>query len=201
MATQERGFFGVIIPLEILDNTELTVSEKFVYAYVASFRKCCFESNDMIAEKIGVSKETVSRALNKLAKIGFVLVEYVKNNSSKRRIYAVFENPKKIAYLAKNDMFKGQDNREEDTTFPQASQIDAPQNEARQNDEEARQNDEPQNRGEASQIDYQRIKEENKKKGNTEQNPNASLMKIKRSDFETDEEYEKQFYDRNTFKI
>lgn len=168
MQNQQRGFFGVIIPLNILDSKELTIAEKFVYAYVASYAKCCFDSNERIAERIGVSKETVSRALSKLQKLKYVYVEFVNNNSSARRLYAIFENPKKLEYLSKKGMFQ-----EENHSFPQASQIDARQNVARQNDEEASQNDEPHNGGEASQIVNQRIKNK-KKKENTEQKPNLN---------------------------
>lgn len=200
----QRGFFGVIIPLEILDLKELTPCEKFVYAYVASFTKCCFESNEKIAEKIGVSKETVSRALAKLSKMGFIFIEYIKNNSSKRRLYAIFENPRKLAFLAEKGMFKQWNNREEKQSFPQASQNDEPQIVASQNDEEASQNDEPQNRGEASQNDYHRIKEENKNKATPEQIPNTKQthrLYLHRSDFEDEEAYEKEFYKRNTISV
>ena len=37
----QRGFFGVIIGKEILDDPDLSIAEKFIYGYIASFARCC----------------------------------------------------------------------------------------------------------------------------------------------------------------
>lgn len=97
----ERGFFGIIIPEEILNDKELTVTEKYIFGYIASFRKCCFQTNETIAGRLGVSQSTVSHVLPILEKKGYVFIEKMKDNNSTRRIYSVLENPKKLEYLYK----------------------------------------------------------------------------------------------------
>lgn len=101
----QRGFFGIIISKEILEDKDLSITEKFIYGYIASFRKCCFESNEAIAEKIGVSESTIKHAIPVLAAKGYLFVEKINGNNNARRIYSVLDNPKKIAYLAKKGMF------------------------------------------------------------------------------------------------
>ena len=96
VSDNQRGFFGIIIPLEILDDKYLSVSEKFIYGYIASFRRCCFESNETIANKLGVSESTIKHAIPKLEAMGYLFVEKVNNNKNARRIYSIMDNPKKL---------------------------------------------------------------------------------------------------------
>ena len=192
----KRGFWGVIIPVEILDSQELTPTEKIIYGYVASFQKVCFESNERIAEKTATGERSVSRALQKLEEMGYVFIEFIGGDSSKRRIYAVFENPKKLAYLANRGMFK---------SYPQARQIGEGGGGVRQNGEDSRQIGEGVNGGEARQIGDHRIKN-TKEYSETEQEPNGSVAPAlgrpshwpKRSEYQTHEEYEAAIYAWNT---
>lgn len=210
---QKRGFWGVIIPIEILDNTELSISEKFVYCYIASYTKMCLDSNDRIAERLGVDARTVQRALKKLQEIGYVFVEFVENNTSKRRIYAIHDNPKKIAYLIKKGLFDGGG----EASFPQTRQNVASDESTRQNVVETRQNVVSHNGGETRQNVTQRIKEE-KEEGKTEQKPNDTtdraslagcgparsglgLTRPRRADFESDDDYAEACYNWQTISI
>lgn len=102
----ERGFFGIIIPKELLENKELSITEKVIFGYIASFRKACFRSNAEIADQLGVSESSVSHAVPKLEKMGYLFVEKDPRNNNLRRIYSVLENPKKLAYLASRGMWK-----------------------------------------------------------------------------------------------
>ena len=111
----QRGYFGIIIPKNVLEDTELNIAEKFVYGYIASFTRCCFESNETIATKLGVSESTVKHAIPKLAAKGYLFVEKVNNNNAARRIYSVLDNPKKLAYLAKKGLFKAVENSRGDS--------------------------------------------------------------------------------------
>lgn len=183
----KRGFWGVIIPVEILDSKELGANEKIVYGYVASYTKMCLDSNERIMERLNISERTVQRALQKLQEMGYVYVEYVDNNSAKRRIYAVMDNPKKLAYLVKKGLLK--------STIGGGCQ----------NDGEGCQNVTPQNRGEGCQNVTQRIKEE-KEEEKSEQKPNGTVAPAvegpghwprcpKRSEFEKAEDFEKALYD------
>lgn len=207
----QRGFRGVWIPVEILDSKDLSVAEKFIYAYLSSFNKVCFESNERIAEKTGTSIPTVTRALAKLQAMQYVFVELIKNNNAKRRIYAIYDDPRKMAYLIKKGLFTSGVKRENES-FPHSNQIDETRVESNQNDEMSNQNDETQNGGESNQIDYHRYKNTIRKKENPEQKPNntsaglagsgpASRLDIKRETFNNDYEYEKEFYKRNTINL
>ena len=101
----QRGFFGIIIPKEILEDEDLSITEKFIYGYIASFRKCCFESNEKIASKLGVSESTIKHAIPKLAEKKYLFIEKANNSNNARRIYSVLDNPKKLAYLSRQGMF------------------------------------------------------------------------------------------------
>lgn len=185
---ENRGFFGIIIPAEVLDSEELSVAEKFVYGFIASFTKACFMSNDAISSRLGVSEATVSRAINKLQKAGYVYVEFYRNNSAARRIYSVFDNPKKLKYLASKGLF----NREESKSFPQVRQIDEG---VSQNDDRVRQIDEPRNRGEASQIDDHRYRINNRRKHEAcAKAVEAPSARPRRADFASKEEWEQALY-------
>lgn len=209
-ADEKRGFWGVIVPMEILDNTDISANEKIVYCYVASYTKVCLDSNERIAERLGISERTVTSALGKLEKLQYVCIEYLNGNSSKRRIYAVYENPKKIAYLVKKGMF----NIDNKASFPQGSKNCE---EGSKNCEEGSKSCEPQNGGEGSKNCYQRIKEE-KEEGKTEQKPNDTtdraslagcgparsglgLIRPRRADFESDDDYAEACYNWQTTSL
>ena len=215
--TNPRGFFGVIIPIEILDS-DLTPAEKIIYAYIASYSKCCMDSNERISERINVSKETVSRAINKLQKMNYLFVEFVKNNPSKRRIYAIFDNPKKIGYLTKKGYFSTGFSTSEESKKQGSSDEPSQNDEAQpsecaepsQNDEVPSQNVKAHNGGEPSQNVNQRIKNKKKKEiteqktnyespaGSAGKLPASRLKRPLRKDFENDVEFEEAFYAWNT---
>ena len=100
------GITYVIMPIEILQNDGLTPSEKILYCYLGLFKKgVCFQSNEKLAEMTGLDESTIKRGLKKLSDMGFVYIEFVNNNSAMRRIYTIFDNPKKLEYLAKKGAF------------------------------------------------------------------------------------------------
>lgn len=191
----KRGFWGVIIPVEILDSNELGANEKIIYGYVASYAKMCLDSNERIAERLNVSDKTVQRALQKLQDMGYVYVEFLNGNSAKRRIYAVFENPRKLQYLAKKGLFK--------KAVEGGQNVQGGQNVPGQNVQEGGQNVLPQNRGEGGQNVPQRIKEE-KEEGETEQKPNGTAGvamgatgRPRRKDFDNEDDYVNAMYNWN----
>ena len=188
----QRGFFGIIIPKEILEDQELNITEKFIYGYIASFNRCCFESNEKIATKLGISESTVKHAIPKLEGKGYFYVEKLNNSNNARRIYSVLDNPKKLAYLSRKGAFKVVENSEPVV----------------QNMHDVVQNMHYDKTGVRSakfaHIDIEEIKN----KVETEQKPNeaagsagnspAGSFRLKRDDFGSDEEYEEAFYNRNT---
>ena len=100
------GISFVIMPVEILQDKNLTSSEKILYCYLSLFKKgVCFQSNDKLAEMTGLDESTIKRGLKKLGVLKYVFVEFLNNNSAMRRIYVVLDNPKKLAYLSRKGMF------------------------------------------------------------------------------------------------
>lgn len=184
----QRGFFGIIIPREILDDEELSIAEKFIYGYVASFSRCCFESGEAIAKKLGVSESTVQHAIPKLVNKGYFYVEKVNNSNNARRIYSVLDNPKKLAYLSRKGMFKVVENSQP----------------VMQNLQDVVQNLHNDVTGVRSAKFADIDKEENKNKVNQPapavEKP-SRLAQVRRSDFDDPLDYEKAFYEHNTYKI
>lgn len=101
-------FTGVFIPKEILLDENLTAGEKILYANIASFNKCCFESNERLAEKCSMSERSVSGGLKRLQERGFVFAELVGGNSAKRRLYALADSPKKVKYLVAKGLLRAE---------------------------------------------------------------------------------------------
>lgn len=189
------GISFVNIPIEIFSNTELTANEKILYGYLSIFKKqCCFQSNEALAKALGISEPTVTNALKHLSDLEYIFIEFVNNNSAKRRIYVVFDNPKKLKYLVSKGYLK---------SFPQGNKS----YEGNKNYEEGNKNYEPQNRGEGNKNYDHKIIKYNKKIGedldSAIEKPNQTSehfgLVIDKS--LNDTEYEKQFYERNTVRI
>ena len=154
MDDNKQGFTGVWIPEYIFNNKDLNISEKFVWAYIASFSgsrlKCCIQSNETIADRLGISEPTVSRSIATLKKAGYIFVMFKNNNNAKRQLFSVDEEPKKTAFRLKNE----------------SNQNDKTAKGSNQNDLESNQNDKTAIRGESNQNDYHRINK-NKERINT----------------------------------
>ena len=100
------GITYAVMPIDILQDKNLTPSEKILYCYLGVFRKgVCFQSNEKLAEMTGFDESTIKRGIKKLAELKYIFVEFVNNNSAMRRIYVVLDNPKKLAYLSKKGAF------------------------------------------------------------------------------------------------
>lgn len=113
------GISFVIMPVEILQDKNLTSSEKILYCYLALFKKgVCFQSNDKLAEMTGLDESTIKRGLKKLSDMLYVYIEFMNNNSAARRIYVVLDNPKKLAYLSRKGMFNLDNKVEEPNAEP-----------------------------------------------------------------------------------
>lgn len=101
----QKDFFGIIVPAKILNSNELSISEKFVYSYVASYGEFCGDGNDKIARRLGVSVKTVTRALARLQQLGYIEVKYTNNVSASRKIFDAYKAiSKKSVFKAKNDL-------------------------------------------------------------------------------------------------
>ena len=197
----QRGFFGILIPKEILDDQELSIAEKFIYGYIASFTRCCFESNEAIAAKLGISESTIKHAIPKLVEKGYFYVEKLNNNNNARRIYSILDNPKKVAYLVKKGLFNPVENSQ-----GVVQNLHDESDGVVQNLHDVVQNMHYEETGVRSAKFAHIDIEENKNKVNsTEKSAVPAVEKpdcrlnIRRADFGSDAEYEKAFYARNTF--
>lgn len=172
----EQGITFVNIPIEIFSSRELSPAEKHLYGWLSIFKKqCCYQSNEAIAESLGISVRGVSRGLKKLEEMQYIFVEYTNGNHAKRRIYTLFDNPKKIAYLTRKGMFSTS-KTESGVGYGNLAKG------VRQNGAKVRQNGAPQNRGKVRQFGEHIIIKDNKK-------------------IVEDEDFEKEFYRKRTMYV
>lgn len=159
----EQGITFVNIPMEIFSSKELTTAEKHLYGWLSIFKKqCCYQSNESLAEQTGLSERTISRSLEKLASMQYIFIEFVNGNNAKRRIYTLFDNPKKLAYLARKGMFST-GRTETEVRYAKMARV------SRQNGEMSSQNGETRNSSESRQNGDHIIIKDNKKKGDLDE--------------------------------
>lgn len=93
-----KEFKGVWIPYEILTDIKLNDKEKFVYSMILylSKEKECIMSNSYISELLNITKIQASRIINSLKKKGYIKVDIIyKENSRKialRKITPIYKN-------------------------------------------------------------------------------------------------------------
>lgn len=204
---KEEGISFVVIPIEVFKSDKLTLSEKHLYGWVSLFKKqCCFMSNEALAEATGLSIPTISNGLKTLKEEGFIFIEYVNNDNSKRRIYCLFDNPAKTKYLMKKGLFSDS-NKIYETKNNTESLIKNIRG-SNKNYKNSNKIYESRNRGESNKIYEHKIKSIN---NNIEKSslpvlkgPEEDFKKkksLKRTDFDSDGSFEKAFYANNTIKI
>ena len=195
MSDENFGINFVNIPIEIFSNKELTATEKILYGYLSIFKKqCCFQSNEALAEALGVNEKTVTNALKHLAELEYIFVEFVNNNNANRRIYVLFDNPKKIKYLIQRGYLE---------SFPQSSKNCVTSS---KNCVKSSKNCVSQNGGESSKFCYHKIIKDNKNIGNDE--PTVELSAVvsehrmpNRADYSSDDDWLDARYKANTIKL
>lgn len=87
-----RNFKGVWIPAQIWLSDNLSLVEKCLLAEIDSFstnEKPCYASNDHFAKFLGVGTATVTRALKKLEKEGFITVFLTKDRDKQGKISTI----------------------------------------------------------------------------------------------------------------
>lgn len=68
---QKKEFTGVWIPKRIVEDTDLTVFEKWIYAEISCFEEF-FMKKDTLAKRYKVSEKTIQRTISKLVEKGYV---------------------------------------------------------------------------------------------------------------------------------
>lgn len=202
MNNENIGINFVNIPIEIFSNKEITANEKILYGYLSIFKKqCCFQSNEALAEMLGVSVPTITNSLKHLAELEYIFIELVNNNNAKRRIYVIFDNPKKLKYLVNKGYLQ---------SFPHSNKNYESHNESNKNYEMSNKNYETHNSGESNKNYENKIINNNKNivdSALAEEMPSritkkeTSGVRYNRRPDETEEEFERRFYEERTVHI
>lgn len=83
----------IILRADILTRKDLSASEKLVYARICGFKKY-FESKEECAEMLGISKDTIIKAKQKLTALGYIKVLA---NTGRGKIYqSVYDDRERV---------------------------------------------------------------------------------------------------------
>ncbi len=97
---QKVPFKGIFIPIKVLTDNNINDKEKFVYSialYYSNVHKQCTLNNQNLHEILGVTKNQISRIINRLNKKGYTFNNYFYKNNHKEILY------RKIKPIRKND--------------------------------------------------------------------------------------------------
>jgi len=82
----------ITISIEIMHDKKLSPNQKFIFAEIkqlCSLNKGCFASNSHFSNLIGISKQGVSNAINKLILDGYIASEIIKGSRNRERIITI----------------------------------------------------------------------------------------------------------------
>lgn len=87
-----KTFLYSIVPINILEDKDLTALERLILIHIISLCKnknYCWATNRYFCDIYGVSVQTISKSINKLAKNGYILSIYRRDmvNIEKRKIW------------------------------------------------------------------------------------------------------------------
>ena len=85
----------LLIPENVLNDKNLTINEKYLYAQIICFCKnnrTCFASNKYFSNIFSVSTRSISRWLKKLVQLGYIKNESTNKKSNKRYISIIDKN-------------------------------------------------------------------------------------------------------------
>ena len=89
----ETLYIKCLIPISVLQNDKLTSLEKLILIHMISFSKnndmYCWGTNQYFCDIYKVSRQTISKSINNLVKLGYLRSECDKFNrkNQKRRIF------------------------------------------------------------------------------------------------------------------
>ena len=87
---QKREFTGVWIPRIIIEDEELSMTDRMIYAEIACF-EVCYKSNEMLGKRYKLKADTISRVISRLVKKEYV---YSNNKTGEYRQLYVVPNPR-----------------------------------------------------------------------------------------------------------
>lgn len=89
----EHGLPNIVIPAEVLMNTDLSPREMILFGHLMNMTyneySCCWASNRYLSRLIGVAPETISTMISKLVDYQYLILEYETryDGSQVRRIF------------------------------------------------------------------------------------------------------------------
>ncbi|MDP1815212.1 MAG: helix-turn-helix domain-containing protein [Leadbetterella sp.] len=87
---QKKEFTGVWIPKHIIEDDNLSMTDKIIYAEIACF-EVCFKSNERLGERYGLKDRTISGVISKLKKKGYIVE--LGFDGRKRRLSSLYDKP------------------------------------------------------------------------------------------------------------
>lgn len=85
----ETCYIKCIIPFSVLQDDKLTSLEKLILIHMVSFSKnndvYCWETNQYFCDIYKVSRQTISKSINNLVKLGYLRSEYDKFNRKNQK--------------------------------------------------------------------------------------------------------------------
>jgi len=94
MQEQKKEFTGVWIPKHIIEDLELSMTDKIIYAEIACF-KICFKSNEKLGERYNLKKNTISIIISRLIKKRYIYSN--KKTGDYRQLIALKDEPNQRA--------------------------------------------------------------------------------------------------------
>lgn len=67
----QKQYTGVWIPAHVMEDKDITTTEKLLYAEIASF-KHCYANNSHFAKRLGIANRSVQRCLTNLDQAGYI---------------------------------------------------------------------------------------------------------------------------------
>lgn len=79
----------IVIEYDVLECKQLSNTEKVLYGYIVALSQkhgCCFASNNILCELVGIKKRQLIYCLLKLQKLNFILIKKECLNEKTKRI-------------------------------------------------------------------------------------------------------------------
>jgi len=92
MIEQKKEFTGVWIPRHIIEDQDLSMTDRMIYAEIACF-EVCYKSNEKLGERYGLKGGTISGVISKLVKKEYIEFLGVKEGRY-RQLVAKKDKPK-----------------------------------------------------------------------------------------------------------
>ena len=95
---QKKEFTGVWIPRHIIEDDDLSMTERFIYSEIACF-EVCFKSNERLGERYNLKKNTISIIVSKLIKKGYIVSN--QKTGEYRQLVALKDKPNQTGCVIK----------------------------------------------------------------------------------------------------